>query len=129
MSQIPFVKMHGLGNCYIYVDLISQKLELPDLPELARKVSNPFTGIGSDGLILMVPSDVADLKMRIFNKDGSEGKNLVTDCAVSPNTPMNEALFPRKNSISKRLAASSRPKCTSPETQWTKSPWIWGSRI
>ncbi|WP_027726322.1 diaminopimelate epimerase [Tuberibacillus calidus] len=75
MSQIPFVKMHGLGNCYIYVDLISQKLELPGLPDLARKVSNPFTGIGSDGLILMVPSDAADLKMRIFNKDGSEGKN------------------------------------------------------
>jgi len=75
MSQIPFVKMHGLGNCYIYVDLISQKLELPDLPDLARKVANPFTGIGSDGLILIAPSDAADLKMRIFNKDGSEGKN------------------------------------------------------
>lgn len=72
---IPFIKMHGLGNCYIYVDLVSESIELPDLPTLAEKVSNPYTGIGSDGLILMVPSEKAELKMRIFNKDGSEGKN------------------------------------------------------
>jgi diaminopimelate epimerase len=72
---IPFVKMHGLGNCYIYIDLVSQTIELPDLATLARKVSNPYTGIGSDGMILICPSEKAELKMRIFNKDGSEGKN------------------------------------------------------
>ncbi|MGV3487637.1 MAG: diaminopimelate epimerase [Tuberibacillus sp.] len=74
-AEIPFVKMHGLGNCYIYVDLVSEAIELPDLSKLAQQVSNPYTGIGSDGLILIVPSERAPLKMRIFNKHGSEGKN------------------------------------------------------
>jgi len=72
---IPFIKMHGLGNCYIYIDLVSEAIDLPDLATLARKVSNPYTGIGSDGLILIDKSEAAELKMRIFNKDGSEGKN------------------------------------------------------
>lgn len=70
--KIPFTKMHGLGNNYIYVNLF--QIDLPDerLPELARIVSDIHTGIGSDGLILIQPSDVADVGMRIFNKDGSE---------------------------------------------------------
>jgi diaminopimelate epimerase len=72
---ISFTKMHGLGNCYIYVDINKEDLNGVDLTELAKAVSNPNTGIGSDGLILMGSSDLADVSMRIFNKDGSEAKN------------------------------------------------------
>ncbi|WP_121614846.1 diaminopimelate epimerase [Virgibacillus halodenitrificans] len=73
--KIPFTKMHGLGNNYIYIDLFSYELDETILPELAKAVSNVYTGIGSDGLILIHPSKKADVGMRIFNKDGSEGKS------------------------------------------------------
>lgn len=67
--------MHGLGNCYIYVNMFEEKLEESQLPSLAVKVSNVNTGIGSDGMILICPSDKAPIKMRVFNNDGSEAKN------------------------------------------------------
>ncbi|MCG1026980.1 diaminopimelate epimerase [Virgibacillus halodenitrificans] len=73
--KIPFTKMHGLGNNYIYIDLFSYELDETILPELAKAVSNVYTGIGSDGLILIHPSKKADVGMRIFNKDGSEGQS------------------------------------------------------
>lgn len=59
--------MHGLGNDYLYV-----YGELPHPEEAARKLSNRHFGVGSDGIILITPSEVADFKMRIFNADGSE---------------------------------------------------------
>lgn len=67
--------MHGLGNNYIYVNLFEETLPEDTLSELAMKVSNIHTGIGSDGMILICPSNLAPVKMRIFNNDGSEGKN------------------------------------------------------
>ncbi|TSJ61165.1 diaminopimelate epimerase [Allobacillus sp. SKP2-8] len=73
--KIPFTKMHGLGNNYIYIDGFQVHLEENEIPQLARKVSDVNFGIGSDGLIYMLPSEKADVRMRIFNKDGSEGKN------------------------------------------------------
>lgn len=73
--EIPFIKMHGLGNNYIYIDLFQFNIEEEFLSDLAQKVANVYTGIGSDGMILMHPSEKADLGMRIFNKDGSEGKS------------------------------------------------------
>ncbi|MFG6117018.1 diaminopimelate epimerase [Halobacillus sp. MO56] len=73
--EIPFIKMHGLGNNYVFVDTFEFNLEEEILPALARKVSDVYTGIGSDGLILIHPSDQAEVGMRIFNKDGSEGRN------------------------------------------------------
>lgn len=75
MNSFQFTKMHGLGNNYIYVNLFEEHLEEQELPEIARQVSNVHTGIGSDGLILICPSERAEVKMRIFNNDGSEGKN------------------------------------------------------
>ncbi|MFT4412960.1 diaminopimelate epimerase [Fredinandcohnia humi] len=75
MKTFTFTKMHGLGNNYIYINLFEEKLEEKYLSELAIKVSNVNTGIGSDGMILICPSSVAPVKMRIFNNDGSEGKN------------------------------------------------------
>ncbi|MGY4689082.1 diaminopimelate epimerase [Salibacterium sp. K-3] len=70
-----FTKMHGLGNSYVYVDGFEEVLEEDRLPDLAREVSDKHTGIGSDGLILICPSHTADIKMRVFNADGSEAKN------------------------------------------------------
>ena len=75
MESFVFTKMHGLGNNYIYVNLFEESLSEEKLPEIARKISNVNTGIGSDGMILICPSEVAPVKMRIFNNDGSEGKN------------------------------------------------------
>ena len=73
-QTIEFIKMHGLGNDYIYVDMLDQApLDHPEL--LARQWSKHHTGIGSDGLVLIgAPSDAAraDFSMRIFNADGSE---------------------------------------------------------
>jgi len=75
MGEFRFTKMHGLGNNYIYVNMFEETLEESKLSEIAIQVSNVHTGIGSDGLILICPSDKAPVKMRIFNNDGSEGKN------------------------------------------------------
>ncbi|WP_339233573.1 diaminopimelate epimerase [Oceanobacillus sp. FSL W7-1281] len=73
--KIPFTKMHGLGNNYIYIDLFQTELPENRLSELAINMSNQNTGIGSDGMILIHPAGKADVGMRIFNKDGSEGMN------------------------------------------------------
>jgi diaminopimelate epimerase len=75
MKMLKFTKMHGLGNNYIYVNMFEEKIAEADLPDLAIEVSNPYTGIGSDGMILICPSEKAPVKMRIFNNDGSEAKN------------------------------------------------------
>ena len=63
-------KMHGLGNDYIYV-IPEREMDWPDI---ARRVSERHFGIGSDGLILALKSDLADMKMRMFNADGSEAE-------------------------------------------------------
>lgn len=75
MTSFQFTKMHGLGNNYIYVNQMKEQLLEEQLSEIAIRVSSVYTGIGSDGMILICPSDVAPVKMRIFNNDGSEGKN------------------------------------------------------
>ena len=78
MKTIPFIKMHGLGNDYVYIDCFSKEtaaiIAKTDLPELARRVSDRHFGIGSDGLVLIRPIQFADAQMRIFNADGSEAE-------------------------------------------------------
>ena len=69
---MKFTKMHGIGNDYVYVDCT--KKELKDPAEISKIVSDRHFGIGSDGLIVINPSDVADFKMSMYNADGSEGK-------------------------------------------------------
>jgi diaminopimelate epimerase len=68
-----FTKMHGLGNDYVYVDGVNERPPA-DPAKLAVAVADRHFGIGSDGLILIVPSDVADARMRMFNADGSESE-------------------------------------------------------
>ena len=73
--KINFVKMHGLGNDFILIDCLSKPLgDSSFLSYLAKKLCNRNFGIGADGLILISPSSNADLKMRIFNSDGSEAQ-------------------------------------------------------
>jgi diaminopimelate epimerase len=67
-----FVKMHGAGNDYVYVDGFQE--QIVDPAALAIAVSNRNFGIGSDGLILILPSASADVRMRMFNSDGSESE-------------------------------------------------------
>lgn len=70
--MLKFTKMHGIGNDYIYINAIEQKIDNPN--DLALKLSDRRFSIGGDGVILICSSDVADAKMRMFNADGSEGK-------------------------------------------------------
>lgn len=72
MNKLKFTKMHGAGNDYIYINGFSQKTENPS--ELAVKLSNRNFGIGSDGLVLILPSDTCDFRMQMFNSDGSEAE-------------------------------------------------------
>ncbi len=69
---MKFAKMHGAGNDYVYVNCFEETINDP--AALARQVSNRNFGIGSDGLILIMPSEVADVCMRMFNSDGSESE-------------------------------------------------------
>ena len=67
-----FTKMHGIGNDYVYVDSTKETVEDPS--DVAVRVSDRHFGIGSDGLILIKPSDIADFEMDMYNADGSRGK-------------------------------------------------------
>ena len=69
---MEFTKMHGIGNDYIYFNCMEKEIENPE--ELSLKLSDRHFGIGGDGIVLILPSKVADFRMRMFNADGSEGK-------------------------------------------------------
>jgi diaminopimelate epimerase len=69
---MKFTKMHGCGNDYVYVDCTKHTLE--NIPDVAVMVSDRHFGIGSDGLILIKSSDIADFTMDMYNNDGSRGK-------------------------------------------------------
>ena len=71
-DYMRFTKMQGLGNDYVYVNCFQEKIENP--PELARKISDRHFGVGSDGLIMINPSDKADFEMEMYNADGSRGE-------------------------------------------------------
>jgi diaminopimelate epimerase len=93
---MKFSKMHGLGNCYIYVNCFEERVS--DAASLARAVSDRNTGVGSDGLILICPSKVADARMEMYNMDGSRGQmcgngvrcvaKYVFDHGLSRNNPL-----------------------------------------
>jgi diaminopimelate epimerase len=70
---MQFTKMHGAGNDYVYVDCFAQPIP-ENIPELARRISDRRFGVGSDGLILICPSERGDAEMRMYNADGSYGE-------------------------------------------------------
>jgi diaminopimelate epimerase len=69
---MKFTKMHGLGNDYIYVNCLAEPINHP--ADLARKISDRHFGVGGDGLVLIMPSQLAAARMRMFNADGSEAE-------------------------------------------------------
>lgn len=69
---MKFTKMHGAGNDYVYINCFEEQIDDP--ASLSQQISNRNCGIGSDGLILILPSSRADLRMRMFNADGSEAE-------------------------------------------------------
>ncbi|HOV31770.1 MAG TPA: diaminopimelate epimerase [Candidatus Hydrogenedens sp.] len=73
MNQLVFTKMHGLGNDYLYIDARGG-LHTENLSELSQQMSHRHLGAGADGIILILASETADFKMRIFNADGSEAE-------------------------------------------------------
>ena len=70
--MIKFTKMHGAGNDYVYINCFEEAIERPEL--LATVVSDRHKGVGSDGLVLIMPSETCDFRMRMFNSDGSEAQ-------------------------------------------------------
>ena len=72
LSAMKFTKMHGIGNDYVYVDCFKERVDSP--ASVSRAISDRHMGIGSDGLILIMPSKIADVRMRMFNADGSESE-------------------------------------------------------
>ena len=72
MRKLPFVKMHGCGNDYIYV--VADKVRPADPGALAKRISDRRFGIGGDGLIMLCPSSSADVRMEMYNADGSRGE-------------------------------------------------------
>ena len=72
---MEFIKMHGLGNDFVIVDLLTKKQEmLGNMSKAVLKICDRNFGVGADGLVLILPSDRADVKMKIFNPDGSEAE-------------------------------------------------------
>ena len=69
---MKFAKMQGAGNDYVYVNGFDEVVEDPS--RLAKEISDRHFGVGGDGLILILPSQIADVRMRIFNPDGSEAE-------------------------------------------------------
>ena len=67
---LPFAKMHGLGNDFVVIDARERAVEMDEA--LARAIADRKTGVGCDQLIVIGPSTLADVSMRIFNQDGSE---------------------------------------------------------
>lgn len=70
--MLKFTKMHGLGNDYIYINGFEEQIENPS--EVSIKISDRHFGIGSDGIVMILPSDTCDFRMRMFNNDGSEAE-------------------------------------------------------
>ena len=95
---ISFTKMHGIGNDYIYIDCFKEKFTADDAKKYSSMLSNRHYSIGADGVILIMPSDNADVRMRMFNADGSESEmcgngvrcvaKYAYDKGISKNNPM-----------------------------------------
>jgi len=71
-ATLRFTKMQGIGNDYVYVNGFEERVENPN--DLARQISDRHFGVGSDGLVLILPSGTSDVRMRMFNADGSESE-------------------------------------------------------
>ncbi len=95
--KLKFTKMHGCGNDYIYINCFEQKIDDP--ATLSTLLSDRRHSIGGDGIILICPSDIAEAKMRIFNKDGSEGKMCGNGIRCVAKYLLDSKMFANKSNI------------------------------
>ena len=96
---MKFTKMHGIGNDYIYVNCFEETISNPE--ELSIKLSRRHYSVGSDGLVLIMPSDKADFRMRIFN--AQRLKCAETQPAASASMSMKEVLPIKQSLLSKQI--------------------------
>jgi len=102
-SKIPFVKMQGCGNDYVYVDGFHH--DVADPVALAKAVSDRRFGIGSDGLIVILPSDKADVRMRMWNADGSESEMCGNGIRCVAKFAYERGLAPKKSRLTAETGA------------------------
>lgn len=97
MKSIPFTKMHGCGNDYIYINLFDKEIRhyLSNKSNLAQILSNRHFGIGGDGVIFISPSSIADFKMEIYNADGSFAEMCGNGIRCAAVFARNEGIFPK----------------------------------
>ncbi len=74
MQKLKFVKMHGIGNDFVLADFVTNNMPAVDLRDLAIRICDRNFGVGADGLLLVLPSEIADYQMRLINRDGSEAE-------------------------------------------------------
>ncbi|MDH7482627.1 MAG: diaminopimelate epimerase [Armatimonadota bacterium] len=74
MRKLEFVKMHGIGNDFVLADSVTNGIPDVDLKDLAIRICDRNFGVGADGLLLVLPSEIADYRMRLINRDGSEAE-------------------------------------------------------
>jgi diaminopimelate epimerase len=110
--SLRFTKMHGLGNDYVYVDGHDQDLDRFDLGKLSAIVSDRHFGVGSDGLILILPSEVADFRMRIFNPDESESNMCGNGMRCCAKYVYDHGLTDRTDLTFETLAGTIKPALT-----------------
>jgi len=106
LMPLHFVKMHGLGNDYVYVDCFAQTTGRRDWPALARAMSDRHRGVGSDGLILIAPPTAgagADVRMEMYNADGSRGEMCGNGIRCVAKYAVRRGLVPRTGAESARI--------------------------
>lgn len=108
--KLNFTKMHGLGNDYVYVNCFQENLEDVNLSQLSIEISHRNYGIGGDGLILIMPSEKADFRMRMFNADGSEGKTCGNGLRCVSKYVYDHGLTDKKEFTIETLGGIVRPK-------------------
>src|SRR5690606_8431416 len=102
-ETIPFTKMHGCGNDYVYVDGFHH--DVADPVAMAKAVSDRRFGVGSDGLILLLPSDKADVRMRMWNADGSEAEMCGNGIRCVAKLAYERGLAPRRSRLTAETGA------------------------
>ena len=131
--MVNFTKMHRLGNNYCLFNQLNDPCNVlaeEEYSELSRQVSDVNFGIGSDGIILICPSQIADFKMRIFNEDGSEAKNCGNGLRC-----VAKYLFDHKYAVKPRFTIETLGGVVSVEIEvgfdetnlYNTSTWIWGN--
>jgi len=123
--SLKFTKMHGCGNDYIYIDCFCNEIEMPRA--LITRLSDRNFGVGGDGVVLILPSQIADAKMRMFNIDGSEGKMCGNAIRCVAKYLYDNKLVQSTQMRIETLSGVKTPEILSPPEKKTAQPHLLGS--